>query len=342
MYKIRTNRHIMEAKKEEEKLSDNIVSNEKNEFFQEKEVNKSENKTPSKKGYLSNSRVYSAKDNKTQIKNNTASNFNSDIKKSTGPLSPKNNMYLSRVEEQEKIRKERRERLIEKTKAEESKKYTDRPTIEPMNKKKYIQSSKSFLERLEDQTKTMREKKKQLIDKINEKRKKEEEEIFKRVNELNKRKLTKEEWEKQLEKMREKELKKKKKFKQIEERTLAQRMKECKFKPEIDTGSEELLKKTLGNHNRINTSTIIKRLYNEDLEKRKEKKELLDERYLPTFTPNIQHSLKSHNWSGKKSFNSSTGKEKKIIEHKKIKIKDHYRTDSTGVEKNKLSVDPKK
>ena len=83
----------MEAKKEEEKLSDNIVSNEKNEFFQEKEVNKSENKTPSKNGYLSNSEVYSAKDNKTQIKYNTASNFNSDIKKSTGPLSPKNNMY---------------------------------------------------------------------------------------------------------------------------------------------------------------------------------------------------------------------------------------------------------
>lgn len=331
----------MEAKVEEAKPSESIETNEKNEVVEVKETNQIENKTPRKIDYLSNSEVYSTKENKTKSKYSTSSNFNSDTKKSTGPLSPKNNMYLLRVEEQEKIRKERREKLIEKTKAEESKKYTDRPTIQPMNKKKYIQSTKSFLERLEDQTKTQMEKKKQLIDKINEKRKKEEEEIFKRVIELNKRKLTKEEWEKQIEKMKEKEIKKKEKFKQIEEKANAQRMKECKFKPEIDIGSEELLKKTFGNHNRINSSTIIKRLYNEDLEKRKEKKELLDERYLPTFTPNIQHSLKNKK-SGVKSINSSAGKEKKINEQKKIKINEHYRTNSTGIVKNKLSLDPKK
>ena len=209
------------------------------------------------------------------------------------PKSKKKNLYLTRLEEHKKTHEERMVKLIEKTKAEEDKKYSDVPKINKKGVDKYLKTTGSFLERLKEQNEKQKERKEKLINSIEEQRKKEEEEIFKKVNEINKRKLTKEEWNQQVEKMKEVEKKKKERCNKIAEEAKKEEMRECKFRPTIDDGSEEIVKKTFG-HTRMNSAATIKRLYNKDLEKRKEKKEYLDTLYTPTFTPDTNKGKKSH------------------------------------------------
>ena len=122
------------------------------------------------------------------------------------PKSKKKNLYLTRLEEHKKTHEERMVKLIEKTKAEEDKKYSDVPKINKKGVDKYLKTTGSFLERLKEQNEKQKERKEKLINSIEEQRKKEEEEIFKKVNEINKRKLTKEEWNQQVEKMKEVEV----------------------------------------------------------------------------------------------------------------------------------------
>ena len=111
------------------------------------------------------------------------------------PKSKKKNMYLTRLEEHKKTHKERMVKLIEKTKAEEDKKYSEIPKINKKGVDKYLKTTGSFLERLKEQNEKQKERKEKLINSIEEQRKKEEKEIFKKVNEINKRKLTKEDEE---------------------------------------------------------------------------------------------------------------------------------------------------
>ena len=233
------------------------------------------------------------------------------------PKTKKHFNYLHRLEESEKRRKEKMDQLIEKTKAEENKKYLEKPQIYEKSQR-LLKTTKSFLERMKEEEKEQKERKNKLIDTITEQRKKEEAEIFKRVNEINQRKLSKEEWNKQLERMKENEKKNKEKFKKIEEKTKEEQMKECKFKPKIDKGSNKLLKSSKL-HMRVSSANVVQRLYNADLEIRKDKKELLDKRYLPTFTPNL-----GKNSSDKKSNNSSSSFKKGSPVKKTKEFKNHY------------------
>ena len=233
------------------------------------------------------------------------------------PKTKKHFNYLHRLEESEKRRKEKMDQLIEKTKAEENKKYLEKPQIYEKSQR-LLKTTKSFLERMKEEEKEQKERKNKLIDTITEQRKKEEAEIFKRVNEINQRKLSKEEWNKQLERMKENEKKNKEKFKKIEEKTKEEQMKECKFKPKIDKGSNKLLKSSKL-HMRVSSANVVQRLYNADLEIRKDKKELLDKRYLPTFTPNL-----GKNSSDKKSNNSSSSFNKGSPVKKTKEFKNHY------------------
>ena len=249
------------------------------------------------------------------------------------PKTKKHFNYLHRLEESEKRREEKMAQLIEKTKAEENKKYLEKPQIYEKSQR-LLKTTKSFLERMKEEEKEQKERKNKLIDTITEQRKKEEAEIFKRVNEINQRKLSKEEWNKQLERMKENEKKNKEKFKKIEEKTKEEQMKECKFKPKIDKGSNKLLKSSKL-HMRVNSANVVQRLYNADLEIRKDKKELLDKRYLPTFTPNL-----GKNSSDKKSNNSSSSFKKGSPVKKTKEFKNHYiMTTSNHKVKNFTNID---
>ena len=253
-------------------------------------------------------------DNSSSQKDSTKEKPSEDL---MSPKKKKHFNYLHRLEESEKRRKEKMAQLIEKTKAEENKKYLEKPQIYEKSQR-LLKNTKSFLERMKEEEKEQKERKNKLIDTITEQRKKEEAEIFKRVNEINQRKISKEEWDKQLERMKENEKKNKEKFKKIEEKTKEEQMKECKFKPKIDKGSNKLLKSSKL-HMRVNSATVVQRLYNEDLEIRKDKKELLDKRYLPTFTPNLGKDT-----SDKKSHNSSSSFKKGSPVKKTKEFKNHY------------------
>lgn len=253
-------------------------------------------------------------DNSSSQKDSTKEKPSEDL---MSPKKKKHFNYLHRLEESEKRRKEKMAQLIEKTKTEENKKYLEKPQIYEKSQR-LLKTTKSFLERMKEEEKEQKERKNKLIDTITEQRKKEEAEIFKRVNEINQRKISKEEWDKQLERMKENEKKNKEKFKKIEEKTKEEQMKECKFKPKIDKGSNKLLKSSKL-HMRVNSATVVQRLYNEDLETRKDKKELLDKRYLPTFTPNLGKDT-----SDKKSHNSSSSFKKGYPVKKTKEFKNHY------------------
>ena len=111
-------------------------------------------------------------------------------------------------------------------------------------------------------------------------------------------------------------------------------MKECKFKPKIDKGSNKLLKSSKL-HMRVNSANVVQRLYNADLEIRKDKKELLDKKYLPTFTPNL-----GKNSSDKKSNNSSSSFKKGSPVKKTKEFKNHYiMTTSNNKVKNFTNID---
>ena len=69
--------------------------------------------------------------------------------------------YLHRLEESEKRRKEKMAQLIEKTKAEEKKKYLEKPQIYEKSQR-LLKTTKSFLERMKEEEKEQKERKKRL------------------------------------------------------------------------------------------------------------------------------------------------------------------------------------
>jgi len=191
-----------------------------------------------------------------------------------------------------KINEKKKE--IEIKEAKEIKKV---PYINPNSKKK-VCTQDDFLTRQEKYQTEIEKKKEILKEEALKKKEKILAEEEKVLNSLNKKKLDKEYIEQKINNMLEWEEKRKNKIEKLkEEEPLPS------FKPKINKKSGKILSGK--NDNVDNNQELVERLYIKDIQKRKQKKEILEEIYTPSFIPtlntdhkNLETEPKEKNFNG--------------------------------------------
>ena len=214
------------------------------------------------------------------------------------------NDYLLRLKEYNIKHIEKLEELKYKTQLNEKKKFSDIPNINKKSKELFKSDNISLLERMKKEEEKTKLKKKRLEEQILEERKKKKENELKVNNfEIRKKKFD-EKWNKRLEFMNNISKKNKEKFEKIKLKVNEEKMKEYIFQPKTNkrknNNSPNNKKSNLNNsmnyikinnkqikNKRTGSAIITNRLYDEDLLKRKEKKDNLTKKYTPSFQPKI-------------------------------------------------------
>ena len=161
---------------------------------------------------------------------------------------------------------------------------------------------KNFLDRVKEQDDKFKQRKEKLKAKINLERAKKKEEIDKPLT-FNKKSLEDKKFNKIYEAMMERQKEVKDRFKIFNEVVNEYNMKECTFVPKINKyENDSQTNSDNESENKINkNNNIIKRLYNEEIEKRNKKKENLFNKYKPSFHPKINNNAErlSRNWKSR-------------------------------------------
>ena len=217
--------------------------------------------------------------------------------------------YLIRLDEYNSKRNEKLEQLKYKCDLKEKKKCTNIPYINKKSKELVKNDNLSFLQRLEKEQERAKLNKKKLEEQINfERKRKKEAELMKNEYKIKVTKID-EKWNKRLNEMNKMQQKNQEKFEQIKKRVKDEEMKEYIFQPKINTSNNKNnysnnynSKNTeIKKHKRPGSAIIINRLYNDDLLRRKEKKENLIKKYTPSFQPKIDEKSKTMKLNRKKN-----------------------------------------
>ncbi len=218
--------------------------------------------------------------------------------------------YLIRLEKYNSKRNEQLEKLKHKCYLKEKKKCTNIPYINKKSKE-LANNNLSFLERLKNEQERTKLKKKQLEEQIIIERKRKKEEELKRNDYKIKKTKIDEKWNKRLNEMNKIQKKHQEKFEQIKKRVKDEEMKEYIFQPKINSSKMKNTKTNSINnsetnniktkHKRPGSAVITNRLYNDDLLKRKENKDILIKKYTPSFQPKIDEKSKNMKLNRKKN-----------------------------------------
>lgn len=237
------------------------------------------------KGIIKNKNILASSDlKKSQQSGNKQDNFHQTME--SEKITQKFEELLTRFKEKETERINKLNNRKKEFSDKEIKEVKKIPNINS-NSKKIFTSTDDFLTRQERFKSDLDKKKEQLRE---EKLRKEQEKLAKEEKALsnyNNKKYDKDYIEKKINVMYEWDSQRKNKIEKLKEREPV-----YSFKPNINKNSAKIAsaKKQLVDNNE---DQFVDRLYNQDVKKRKQKKEILEEIYLPSFTPNTNHNLKN-------------------------------------------------
>jgi hypothetical protein len=188
--------------------------------------------------------------------------------------------------EYEKKRLEKIMRLREHLKNVEIKKLKSKPEISKKSKElinNMKNNKENIIQRMKEEEKKAKQKRKYLAEKIKEERKKRKELQEKKPEYKIKKIKPDKKFNKFYTKMLENDKMKKQKFAKFTEVVKDYEMRECVFQPNLTEFDENRYKN-------LNSNKLVQRLYEEEIKKREQKKLDLEKKYKPSFKPEINNT----------------------------------------------------
>ena len=205
------------------------------------------------------------------------------------PKEEREKMFNQTYERFNKLENEKQQKLEELKKSlieKEKKTFRQVPQINSQSKM-LVKSSDDFLTRMKEKDKQLEKKKKTMAEEIE---KKEKEKLEKeKILVQRSQKLNKDEINSSINKMYEWEQKRKEKISLEKKKNEQKTLSKIQSRPQINKKSNKI---AVQKNQLLKSTTLVDRLYKEDVEKLSQKKMILNQIYTPTFTPKINTDRK--------------------------------------------------
>ena len=257
---------------EEEKQNNKIIDNNQENLNENKSLNILDNKN-----------------------NNNKPDLNEDITIQKKRRHSQDNLaYYERFINYEKQKEERITEMKKELDEKEKKTLKDKPYISRKSVQLVgrINIKENILERMKEEEKKTKEKKDKLIEKINNERAKKKEEIEKPLEFNIKSSKIDKKFDKVYQEMLKKDQLTKEKMNIFNEAIKQYEMKECVFQPNINRKDEDTSDENKKTKKRISSCEVTQRLYNDDLNNKKNKRKSLEKKYELSFKPKISDKSK--------------------------------------------------